>query len=148
MLTTENSCDHDTHPGWLLVSTVVFWSEKENPFLLSAVVFSHSGGRGYMTRPANLKGWKCEKCLTFRIRGDPSCAHDFSEGYLFPFATLLWWNGDAEFRPGFFWPFSRRDSTGKKPEVVFAPGFRISIVYARCRARKCNRCGAVELRRP
>ncbi|HVR41426.1 MAG TPA: hypothetical protein VMU84_20185 [Thermoanaerobaculia bacterium] len=144
-----SACPHDWQPGWLLVSSVVYWSEEPGLGLLPRRVLVRPGLRRqpqYKTRPEHFRGVRCSLCKTFRTNETPSCTHELTPGFIFPYSPLLWWPGDERFQPGFLYPFRLHARNGREPEVVFAPKrFLVSISDARCAAGKCGRCGAVEV---
>ena len=140
------SCEHDADPGWLLVSSIVYWSPEQRLGFLPRTVLGPGLMRRPITRPVQFSGRKCSTCGTYRTEPDPSCRHQFEEGFLFPYSPILWLNGKEPFQATFLFPWVTRSNDGRETEVVhMPPKFLVSIAGARVAARRCSRCDAVEI---
>ena len=139
-------CEHDADPGWLLVSNIVYWSSEPTlGFLPQTVLRPGAIGRP-LTRPAQFGGRKCPACGTYRTEPDLSCRHRFEEGFLFPYAPILWLAGKEPFQATFLFPWVTRSNDGREPEIVhMPPRFLVSIAGARVAARRCVQCDSIEI---
>jgi hypothetical protein len=146
---SNDYCDHAGDSGWLLVSSLVYWSPTRSTGLLPTPVLRPSGiGRysQYRTRPIQFRGTRCSSCQSYRAALSPSCVHELERGFVFPHAPLHWWPHEDLFNPTFLYPIVLRDKDGGEPEAVFAPKkLMVSISDARCPARKCVLCSGVEV---
>jgi hypothetical protein len=138
-------CEHDADPGWLLVSNIVYWSPEAKLGFLPRTVLVQGLSRP-LTRPAQFKGRKCSTCGTYRTEPNPSCVHQYEEGFFFPYSPILWLAGQEPFEATFLFPWVTRSKDGREPEVVYAPPrFLVSIADARAPARRCARCDSIEI---
>lgn len=147
MQPANHECTHTFEEGWVLVRSPVYWSTFENggcyPFAANCT--PDIGRRSYPTRPRHYAGKKCTTCVIYRFDPIGSCEHRFQEGFVFSFTELLWWPGQDEFKPNFWYPFLARSSDGREPEVIFEPPtVVVSISRARRPARRCF-CGTLDI---
>jgi len=150
LTTTDLNHTHSWENGYLLVSSIVYWSERPVLGLFpEAVSLPVSSGRRhqYQSRPEHVAASFCSDCDIYRSASDASCRHEFVSGFLFTHAKLLWWEGTDLFTPGFLFPFKIRSKDGREPRVIFRPPrLALSTSACRCPSARCARCGTIEIR--
>jgi hypothetical protein len=143
------SCNHTWTGGWLLVTSIVYWSHKASLGFLPRAVLGPSGfsrQQRFVTRPKQLRAERCADCGTCRTIEETPCTHDFLAGYLFPYAPIFWWAGDEAYRPTFLFPWVTRSKDGREPEPVLVPDrFMLTMADANVPACRCAHCGAIEI---
>jgi hypothetical protein len=127
----------------------VYWSPTPSPGFFSKAVLGTGGmDRRYlsMPRPKQFKGSKCSICGVVRAELSLSCEHEMEEGFIFPYSRIFWWPGSDPFKPTFFFPLVTRSKNGREPEIVCSSRrFMVTIAAARVPAKRCVRCGSIEI---
>jgi hypothetical protein len=145
-MTRCSECDGPLESGSLLVASLVHWSEEPKVRLSSPLVLEGAVWHGtYAGRPSPFRAFRCVRCQRCIVPGVEGCSHTRYPGWIFLYAKLRWVSGEATFIPTFLYPFSARGRNGVGAETLSSPGFPTSISEARCPARRCSKCGSLEI---
>lgn len=138
------ACSHECEAGHLQVTGAVFWSTSRSP-LFPQPLFTRLPDM-YSTPRGRYRAQLCRICPRLSVLGFISeCSHEFRPGWISVSGKLLWLKGDQQFVPKLLFPHSPRDRNGQVAEVLFAAWFRMSMPGNRLEARKCERCGHVDV---
>jgi hypothetical protein len=134
-------CGSAMESGTLLTFSMVRWSLRPRPWFPSTLI--HRGGRGqHFYPPVSLPAERCQRCRVCFFRLNEACRHEFQKGWVLPWGKLWWLPAGVDFQPTFWWPITRRLRTGHILELLYSPGFRLTVAGGRRPGFKCARCEA------